>query len=123
MGTLFPTEPDTASQIIRNSIAACSKDIRFDIVSKEELPFLEYSVFVVKEIINLKTDDFYVKEKIAASLDIKKEGLLVKSGCRQGLVLPFEQKINSAEEMLKEALLRGNIELEENPSVQKISFE
>lgn len=122
IGTLYPTEPDTASEIIRNAIAACSKDMRFDIISKEELPLLEYNVLVVKEIIDLKSSAISDSE-ITAAIDVKKEGLLIKSGYRQGLVLPQEDGINSAEEMLKEALLRGNIELEENPSVQKISFE
>src|SRR3990170_4516567 len=49
IGSVEPTEPDLAREIVRNAIASASRDPRFEPVTEEELPELSYSVDVLTE--------------------------------------------------------------------------
>ena len=41
--------PSVAEEILQNGVSACARDPRFDPVTAEELPLLEYSVDVLGE--------------------------------------------------------------------------
>ncbi|MBQ7629382.1 MAG: TTE1956 family protein, partial [Selenomonadaceae bacterium] len=47
IGTIAPTTPNLASEIMQNAVSACSRDPRFSPVTIDELDELEYSVDVL----------------------------------------------------------------------------
>ena len=100
IGTVQPTEANLAREIIRNAIAAASRDPRFSPVTVDELAGLVYSVDVLGE-----------PEPVAsiAELDPQQFGVLVSSGNRRGLLLPDLEGVDSAELQLAIALDKGNI--------------
>lgn len=75
IGTTGPTTNSVAWEIVQNAVSACSRDSRFAPVRADELDSLEYSVDVLGE-----------PEAISspAELDIKRYGVIVSCGGRQG---------------------------------------
>lgn len=138
MGTLSAVENDFASEIIRNTIAAVSKDVRFESVTAEELPLLEYSIFCVADVVPVAQEKYfstdngvsYAREvpsadnsaSCASNDDSANKGVIVSAGCRQAIVLPFEDEGLSFADKIKEACIRGNISLDEKPLVKEIIF-
>lgn len=86
IGTFQPTEPNIAGEIIRNAIAAATRDPRFPPVEPEELGRLEYSVDVLTP--PERVDDL-------DSLDPKRYGVIVQAGSRRGLLLPDLEGVDS----------------------------
>ena len=79
IGTIQPQEDNLALEVIRNAIAAATRDPRFQPIAPGELAALEYSVDVLGE-----------AEKVsgAGELDPKRYGVIVERGRRRGLLLP-----------------------------------
>jgi MEMO1 family protein len=79
VGTFQPCEPNVAAEIIRNAVASASRDPRFPPVTRDELPFLSYSIDVLS-----------VAEPVedTSQLDPRKYGVIVQSGSKKGLLLP-----------------------------------
>lgn len=92
VGTITPTEPDLASEIIRNAVHAAVKDPRFAPVTLDELPGLTLSVDVLTP-----------PEKIsdASQLDPKRYGLIVKKNGKQGVLLPDIEGVDSVKEQIR----------------------
>ncbi len=115
IGTIKPTEESVAEEIISNAISAC-KDPRFSPITKKELPKLSYEV-------NLLTEPELILEAQGIPQDIpidpKKEGVLVKSRKKTGLLLPNLEGIDSAKEQLKHALKKGGIGIDEEFKIYK----
>jgi len=100
MGTL-PTEPNCiADDIIINSLNAAFNDPRFNPVSMDELPLLEYHVDILSspEIISSINE-----------LDIKKYGIIVSTENKKGLLLPNLNSITSTSQQLSIALSKAGI--------------
>ena len=110
IGTIYPTTTNIAEEIINNAISAATKDYRFEPISKEELDYLEINVDILgeKEIINSLDE-----------LDIKKYGIIVTSGYKRGLLLPDIEGINSIDEQIKIARKKGNIEDNEEITIER----
>lgn len=100
IGTFQPTEPNIASEVIRNAISAATQDPRFSPVRPEELERLEYSVDVL-------TDPEQVNG--TADLDPKRYGVIVKAGGRRGLLLPDLEGVDTAEEQVGIAMQKAGI--------------
>jgi len=49
IGTIEPTEANIAQEIIRNAISSATGDPRFNQVTADELPELQYSVDILTE--------------------------------------------------------------------------
>lgn len=81
MGTLHPTEPTVAAQILQAAHAAAAMDLRFPAITPEELPRLRVIVSVLEP-----------PEPIphARELDPAREGLAVRGAKGWGVVLPRE---------------------------------
>lgn len=81
MGTLYPTRPTLAEQIVEAAIAAAGIDLRFSPITPEELPRLRVIVSVLEP-----------PEWVASAdgLDPAQEGLAVRGAKRWGVVLPRE---------------------------------
>lgn len=99
IGTVFPTTASIAEEIIRNAIQAGEHDPRFDPVSQEELPSIDFSVDVITNPEKASKDE----------LDPKKYGVIVRSGLKSGLLLPDLEGVDTVERQLDIALQKGNI--------------
>jgi AMMECR1 domain-containing protein len=80
-GTLQPTTSSLAHEIIRNSIATCSRDANEPPLRAAELPNCLISLTII------------LRTKPIASIaqhDAEENGLIAESGSRIGIVLPYE---------------------------------
>ena len=112
IGTILPTRPTLAEEIIANAIAAASRDPRFDPVRKDELERLSISVDVLSapEPINGLED-----------LDPVKYGLIVSSGLKRGLLLPNLEGIDRPEHQLQICKRKAGIHPNETVTLQRFT--
>lgn len=110
IGTIRPVADCIAQEIINNGISACSRDPRFGKVTREELPYLEYSVDVLGE-----------AEPVASveELDPQEYGVIVSSGERRGLLLPALDGVDSVEKQLEIARKKAGIKDGEPYTIEK----
>jgi AmmeMemoRadiSam system protein A len=88
IGTIHPTRPNLASEIIHNAIMAATEDPRFPPVAPHELSGLEISVDVLSEPEPVES---------MADLDPRQYGVIVQSGFRRGLLLPDLEGVDTVE--------------------------
>ena len=100
IGTIAPTTPNIAAEIMQNAVSACSRDPRFPPVTVDELDELEYSVDILGE----PERSFSLDD-----LDVKKYGVIVESNGRQGLLLPDLEGIETVQQQVAIAMRKGNI--------------
>lgn len=100
IGTIAPTQPSLAMEIVANAISAATRDPRFEPITADELTGLKISVDVLTE-----------PEKISSvnELDPKKYGVIVEKGHKRGLLLPDLEGINTVEEQLNIAMRKAGI--------------
>ena len=112
IGTLAPIAKSVAHEIIRNAVSAGLNDSRFEPVTASELPYLTYKVDVLSP-----------PERIPGpqELDVKRYGVIVKSGYRQGVLLPNLDGIDTVEEQI--AIARKKAGIPESAEVQLERFE
>lgn len=110
IGTICATKDSLAEEIVHNAISACSQDPRFPPVTPEELDDLVYSVDVLGPTEHISSP----KE-----LDVKKYGIIVTKGYRRGLLLPNLEGVDTVEEQLSIACKKGDIDMEENPELER----
>lgn len=107
IGTVQPICDSLAEEIIRNAVAACSRDPRFSPVGRAELPELGYEVSALDP-----------PEPIAGTdeLDPDRYGVYVVSRehpRRTGLLLPGIPQIRTVEQQLDTVLLKAGIRVDE----------
>ena len=100
IGTIFPTEPSLAEEIIQNAVSAAARDPRFSPIREDELPYLEISVDVLGTPEDIDS---------AEQLDVKKYGVIVSSGRKKGLLLPDLDGVDSVEQQIQIASQKGGI--------------
>ena len=100
VGTILPTTPNVATEIIKNSIAAATDDPRFDCVGCHELDGLKYSVDVLMQPEPVKD---------LKDLDPKRYGVIVQTGARRGLLLPDLDGVDTVEEQISIAKHKAGI--------------
>ena len=88
IGTIEPSEPDLASEVIHNAIMAATQDPRFPPVTAAELADLEISVDVLTPPEPVSSID---------ELDPKVYGVIVQSGFGRGLLLPDLEGVDTVE--------------------------
>ena len=100
IGTIGPTEPTIAEEIIRNAISSAASDFRFPPVTKEELTQLVYSVDVLS-----------MPEPVQnrGQLDVKRYGVIATAGRKRGLLLPNLENVSTVDEQISIALQKGGI--------------
>ena len=79
IGTIGPSTPSVAEEILRNGIHACAYDPRFGAVHPWELDSIEYSVDVLGAPERVESLD---------ELDPKRYGVIVSQGLDRGVLLP-----------------------------------
>ncbi len=100
IGTIAPVQDCIAEEIVSNGISACSRDPRFDAVTEDELPYLEYSVDVMGEPEPVESKD---------QLDVKRYGVIVTSGARRGLLLPNLDGVKTVDQQIDIARKKAGI--------------
>ncbi|SFD19991.1 AmmeMemoRadiSam system protein A [Ruminococcus albus] len=110
IGTIAPCEDSLAEEIISNAISASTRDPRFPPITTAELDSLEINVDVLTEPIQVKSLD---------ELDPKRYGVIVQSGYKRGLLLPDLEGIDSVEQQLDIAMMKGGITYEDELTVFK----
>lgn len=100
IGTIEPVRENIAREIWHNAISAASKDPRFKPVQKGELEDIVYSV------------DVLTKAKPVSDISVlnpKIHGIIVQNGMRRGLLLPDLEGIDTTEEQIRIARMKGGI--------------
>lgn len=86
IGTLGPTKPTLAQEIIANAVAAASSDPRFPPVVASELPVLLYEVDLLGGLEPVPDE---------THLDPAQYGVVVQAGERRGVLLPGIEGVTS----------------------------
>jgi len=110
IGTISPTTQNIADEIVQNAISAGLNDSRFSPVTAEELPLLQYKVDVLS-----------APEKIDGidELDVKRYGVIVKSGLKRGLLLPNLDGVDTVEEQVEIARNKAGIRKDEKIELER----
>ena len=110
IGTIGPTQPNVAKEIIRNAISASTEDPRFPPITVEELDRLEVSVDVLGAPEEIESED---------ELDVKRYGVIVSSGFRRGLLLPDLEGIETPQQQVLIARHKAMISPHENVKLER----
>jgi AmmeMemoRadiSam system protein A len=100
IGTIEPTQPSLADEVISNAIGSATHDPRFLPIEEEELPHLTYSVDVLTPPEPVDGPE---------ALDPRRYGVIVRSGRRRGLLLPDLEGIETVEEQIGIACAKAGI--------------
>jgi MEMO1 family protein len=100
VGTIRPTQPTAAHELVQSAIGAATRDPRFDSVSMAELPDLEVHVQLLEPPEPVQSPD---------DLDPLRYGLIVRSGDRQGLLLPGLDGLHTPDEQIAAACQKAGI--------------
>jgi len=104
IGTLVPTKPTLAEEIIANAVAAAVSDPRFPPVTVDELPTLSYEVDILGPLVSVRGED---------ELDPERYGVVVESGKRRGVLLPALEGVTSREQQVAIAMTKAGIDPDE----------
>ncbi|TVP85651.1 MAG: AmmeMemoRadiSam system protein A [Acholeplasmataceae bacterium] len=110
VGTTGASTPNLADEIVQNAVHAGLKDGRFEPVTVDELPYLEYTVDILEKPEIVKKMD---------ALDVKKYGVIVRSGAKSGLLLPDLEGIESPEEQVSIALGKAGIKSHQTYQIER----
>lgn len=110
IGTVFPQYSNIIEETVNNAISAGHRDPRFHPVSPEELDAIDISVDVLHapEPVNGKEE-----------LDPARYGVIVRSGRRQGLLLPNLEGVDTVEQQLDIARQKAGIEPGEPMEIER----
>ncbi|NLV74398.1 MAG: AmmeMemoRadiSam system protein A [Chloroflexi bacterium] len=100
IGTIEPTRPNAAQEIIRNAISAAVHDPRFAPLRADELDSLEISVDLLGAAEPIESLD---------QLDPKRYGVIVSFGNRRGLLLPDLEGVDTPQYQVQIALQKAGI--------------
>jgi len=106
VGTVAPSRPDLAREIVASAVAAATLDFRFLPVRPDELPSLTYEVAIV---------DSLEAARGPEDLDPKTYGVVVEADGRRGVLLPDLDGVDRVEQQL--AIAREKAELPDNAAV------
>ncbi len=99
IGTIQPTCPTLAEEVIQNAVSAATRDPRFPPISPDELPDLTINVDVL----------FPPEPANVADLDAKRFGVIVTMGGRRGLLLPDLEGVDTPEQQIAIACAKAGI--------------
>jgi len=112
IGTLAPTKPSIASEIIHNAISAGTEDPRFEPVELAELDELDISVDILDAPFAVNSID---------KLDPQKYGIIVSKGNRSGLLLPMLEGVDTVDEQISIAMHKAGIGPEEEVQLYRFT--
>lgn len=114
IGTIAPTQPNVAQEVIHNAISAATRDPRFPPVRPQELSGLDVKVDV------LTTPEPIDSE---AELDPRRYGVIVEDrhGLRRGLLLPDLEGVDTVDYQV--SIARRKAGIGPNEAVRLLRFE
>lgn len=110
IGTISPTQPTVAEEIIQNAVSSAVRDYRFDPVEPRELEQLTYSVDVLGEPRPISS---------ISELDVKRYGVIVTAGMKRGLLLPDLDGVDTPAQQVEIALEKANIHPDEDYTMER----
>ena len=110
IGTIAPTQPCLADEIIHNAVSAAARDPRFPAVRAGELDDIDCSVDV------LAAPEDIADESL---LDVKEYGVIVTRGGRRGLLLPNLDGVDTVADQVAIARHKAGIGPDEPVSLQR----
>ncbi|MFZ5596791.1 MAG: AmmeMemoRadiSam system protein A [Bacillota bacterium] len=110
IGTISPRYGSIIEETLHNAISAGHRDPRFDPVSSDELDDLDISVDVLESPEPVKGIE---------DLDPVRYGVIVKSGRRQGLLLPNLEGVDTVEEQIAIARQKAGISPGEKIEIER----
>lgn len=105
LGTIEPTCPTLAEEVVERAIESATRDPRFPPISPDELGDLTYTVDVLSP-----------PERVRGpgELDPKRYGVIVRKGFRKGLLLPDLEGVDTVDRQLAIAKAKAGIPLEDH---------
>ncbi len=100
IGTIMPTQPSIALEIIHNAISASTRDPRFEPISESELPYLDINVDILTPPEPIESE---------SELDVKRYGCIVECRGRRGLLLPDLEGVDTVEQQIDICRRKGGI--------------
>ncbi|GAB4286529.1 MAG: AmmeMemoRadiSam system protein A [Coriobacteriia bacterium] len=113
IGTIAPTRPTLADEIVHNAIQAATSDPRFPPLSPAELADLEISVDVLHTPEACSFDD----------LDPATYGVIVSCDWRRGLLLPDLEGVETAEQQCAIAMRKAGIDPAEKVTLERFKVD
>ena len=110
IGTIAPTQPTLAEEIIQNAVSASTRDPRFPPIRPEELEQLEISVDVLGAPEDIASED---------ALDVRRYGVIVTRGSRRGLLLPDLDGVDTPAQQIAIARQKAGIGPDETVTLQR----
>jgi AmmeMemoRadiSam system protein A len=110
IGTIGPTQPTLAAEIVHNAVQAATQDPRFPPLRTDELAGLEITVDVLEAPEPVSSLD---------ELDPKVYGVITTCGYRRGLLLPDLEGVDSCEQQVAIAMSKGGIRPDEAISLER----
>ncbi|MBE5861174.1 MAG: AmmeMemoRadiSam system protein A [Butyrivibrio sp.] len=110
IGTIAPCFDCVAEEIIHNAISAATADPRFPMLTDDELPWLEISVDVLDTPEPISSTD---------KLDVKRYGIIVRNGMRQGVLLPNLDGVDNVNQQINIACQKAGIAPGEEIELQR----
>lgn len=99
IGTIMPTQPTLAAEIVNNAIQAATADPRFPPLAADELERLDISVDVLHA----------PEPATLADLDPSAYGVVVSCGWRRGLLLPDLEGVDTVDDQVSIACRKAGI--------------
>jgi AmmeMemoRadiSam system protein A len=114
IGTIEPRTENLWLEIISNAVSACSRDPRFNPVTKDELNKIEVSVDVLS--VPERVDDI-------KTLDPKKYGIIISDGKHnRGVLLPDIDGVDTVKEQIRIAKRKAGLHKTKNEFLEIYSF-
>lgn len=113
IGTIAPTEPSLADEVVRNAVQAATEDPRFPPMTSDELADLEISVDVLHTAEDCEFED----------LDPSEYGCIVSSGWKRGLLLPDLEGVDSPEQQVEISCRKAGIAPGERLALQRFKVD
>ncbi|HXG41382.1 MAG TPA: AmmeMemoRadiSam system protein A [Dehalococcoidia bacterium] len=104
IGSVYPTRPTLAEEVVAYAIESATNDHRFPPVAPEELDGLVYSVDVLSP-----------PEPVSGpeALDPKRYGVIVRKGLQRGLLLPDIEGVETVDQQLSIAKAKAGLDPDE----------
>lgn len=112
IGTIWPTQPSLAREIMANAVSAATRDPRFPPMSAGELPGALFSVDVLSPPEPVRALD---------QLDPARWGVIVTRGRQRGLLLPNLEGVDTVEKQLSIAAQKAGLSSLEGVSLERFS--
>lgn len=110
IGTIAPTQPNLAEEIISNAIAAGTKDLRFSPITPGEIAELQISVDLLSAPEDIEDMD---------ELDPQEYGVIVSHNGKRGVLLPNLEAIDTPQEQVRVAREKAGIPFYKKVKLQR----